>query len=235
MDPPAGAWTLAVSAKGYLPWRHAFHPASLPPAEGMTIVLEKGGAVITARVEDLAGRPVPGMVLFLRETRPGGGSRTARSDERGEVRFSGLGSAASYSIAFGLARPGGFYLSPAKPRKEVPDPPAFRDVRPGEGVRVFRLVPPAEVEGTVVMDGGKPQGKGLTLSFMGARERPLPPVFSVSRRLDEKGAFFFTGLSPGRYHLWMQGVTGGGSIKEPLEVVDLRQGERFGLSVMVPR
>ena len=149
-------------------------------------------------------------------------NRSLRTDEAGFAVFSGLDPTGAYSVNLWLGRPGAFYRKIGM--MDVPCPAAYRNARPGLGQLVFRLVPPASIGGRICLGGL--EGKPAFLSLVEEMQPDKKPFFTIDTIIGSNGSFFFAGLPPGRYNLWIPGIKGGDGFSTPLAHWSLDEGER---------
>lgn len=227
--PHDGSWWIEISAPGYAPARLdgawvAATRGQVLAQEVRRVVLEPGGVELRVRAVGLDGAPYAGLTLNARSVGgDGAGGSAARTDGRGEASFAGLDpdQPLRIDVGVGTATPGSYGTAPW-----VPDPPAYREVLPGGDPVLFRLVEPGAIEGLIRIRS--PEGKFAVLSCMGPITQPWStPVFNISSALDADGNFYFAGLPPGRYHLWMEGSRRGANFDRPLAVLDLAPGQRL--------
>jgi len=222
LTPPAETWDLAVTASGFAPFKQTFYTADLG-TDTIELILETSDLGILAAVAGMDGKPLPGVLVRVEEEKGGSINKALRTDDAGEALFTGLVPESACRVFLGFGNPGS-YFGKVK-RDEVPSPAIYRGVRPGAGKLIFRLVPPASVSGRVSVEGVAQ--KVIFLSLMEERSPERGPVFTIDATMGSRGEFFFNGLPPGRYHLWIYEVSGGDHFNRPLTVIDLAEGERL--------
>jgi|SRR5579862_5174635 len=245
---PAGRFTIMVSKPGYVTnYYGARHPRMA--ALALPIVITDGlrvtgvqvrlphGAAISGTLRDQYGRPQPDVQIIAQLVRPNGqpgppapgDSASARSDDRGMFRVSGL-TAGSYVLSAFVAG----FLGPmnlvsnddvqAPERASIPHDVGFATVYyPGVVDRAeasavtvaagedrsgadmtLRVVPVVKIAGTVMGPDGQPAGVARDgVGIAEVRLTDAGPPGSMSRiwivRPDRNGRFTFSGISPGRY------------------------------------
>jgi len=220
-SPSQGNNDIIVSASGFACFTRTYLSSEIS-TEGLIIRLDRSDAVIRIKVIDQDGKPQSGISMRIRGEESKGLAKSARTDDQGIVEFSGVNITSCYQVVFGSGKPGEFHWR--EDRKEVPSPAGFRRVRPSREILVFRLVPPASVGGIINID--RAYGKLLCLNLMNdVFSEPLRG-FGISTTIGQNGEFLFSGLPPGRYHLWTSAVKGRDSYKTPLAVWHLGEGEK---------
>ena len=181
----AGAMTLEVTARGFLPAQRAgIQVREGEEAAGIEVVLDRG-AVVSGRVLDASGLAVDGARLSVVEQGAAGPMRFGRglviSGGDGSYRLEGV-------------EPG--QRSVAAEHEDYPRAVRDLEVRPGDNRLDIRLGRGVEVEGLVLDVAGRPvEGAAVELvaagSFRGGSQATS----------DAAGAFRFVGVAPGAYRL----------------------------------
>lgn len=184
-------------------------------------MLEASDAEILVKMKDQKGAPLPDISLRINELGNKNFDVAEWSNDEGLVKFAGLDLSSRYQIYVGHGRPGNYFGN--TDRNEVPSPAILHDVRPGARDLVIRLVPPASIGGRVRVAGTAHEQVCLSLVDATTVEQ----FFTVGGKLGPEGEFLFTGLPPGRYHLWMETMEWSGKHDRPIAVWDLGAGEKM--------
>lgn len=220
LAPKAGEFEVSVSIPGFALYRRTYSSHDFGP-EKTTIMLEPSNAEIVVMMQDQQGVPLPDITLRITELGNKKFDIVARTNGEGLVKFSGLDLDSRYQICVGRGSPGNYFWN--RDRNEVPSPAILHDMRPGDRDLVIRLVPPASIGGRVRIAGTAHKQVSLSLVDATTVER----FFTVGGDLGPEGEFLFTGLPPGRYHLWMETVEWSGKHDHPIAVWDLAAGEKM--------
>lgn len=218
---PAGAYVVTVDApglvvKGIARWWGNGRQLTLSggeAAEGFDIELERGG-VITGRVTNVGGRPVPGERLTLYRIAEGGTRQPAgggATDDRGVYRVYGL-APGRYIVAAGMPDdPRMMSFGQAKryrltyhPAAAVESEAAVLDVVAGGEVAGADIILPRpdrlyEASGRMVYaDTGEPAA-GLPIMYGSVANGQYSGRYNIVGETSESGEFRLTGLKPGDY------------------------------------
>lgn len=213
--------TVLARSPGYL----ESPPTDLVAAEGgsyenLLLVLERG-STITGQVIDVAGSPAADVLVEVRFDRARqfarfgslnaarGARGEARTDEQGRFHVEGLGKG-PFSVSVEREAPAGDrQLASA------------HGVAPGTADLTLRLAPPLSVSGRVLDAEGTPlEHFGLRAALMMETEIGVMARDTLDERFapdpGSGGAFTFSGLTPGLWHLYA--TAEGHATSPPLEV-----------------
>ncbi len=231
VSPRPPGWKLVVKAEGFGFLERAEEQLGPVSAAVERLELQAGEPELLVEVAHREGGHASGLLVSAREGSEGLASSTS-TDEQGLARFYGLNPDRAHRITLGLGRPGQF--SPDRAAEWVPDPAAFTGVHP-RGARLrITLVPASSIAG--VLGVRVPAGKFANLSCIanpGTADEEL--LFTVSTALDPTGGFYFSGLPPGHYRLWMELPTPDGGLSRALATWELGRAEALQAGVVEVR
>jgi hypothetical protein len=233
---PAASYSLSATRSGYAPQeygqRRVGTATSVPLADGQRLTgidfaLAPAG-VIAGRVLDEDDKPFAGAAIDALVSRTADGRpalvsvATARSDDRGEFRLTGLGAGQYYVSAFDPAFAGvGDETGPIRytptyyPGVALVDHATHVGVTPGaESPRItvkLRIVRPARVSGVITAEGRR-QLLGGAVVMAPVRGEWLTTIPVQDVMMLPNGSFAFRNVPPGSYHIRARGqVEPGGS------------------------
>ncbi len=201
LDLEQGAYWVVAIAEGYRASVEPLDLRSAAPGAQLTIDLDEGGDRVEGQVVDLRGLPVAGAKVrgFTSHGLMSIVDAQVETDADGRFSMWSTGAGSPNVVADGFARTVRIGTGPE-----------------GKAWEQVTIVPEARIEGVVVDAKGKPVpgARVAAPDFMGAATgAPWDAV-----RADAEGKFVLDGLAPGEYPLIAMSPTGGGALKEPIEL-----------------
>jgi hypothetical protein len=195
------------------------------------------------------GRPVPDLRITLEDQRLGDGEywknledwgcvdglvqKALSTDHEGKARFKGLDPEGRYTVNVGSGFPGRYLQGRHDGRRDVPSPPSYHGVGPGDSPLRFRLVPPSSLQGRII-PVDELEGRKVFLSAFDPQYFDAKPLFTIHSILGSEGEFIFDGLPSGLFHLYVKEIPGGDDFSRPLAVFHLAERQRLRDVIIEP-
>ena len=178
------------------------------PRETATDAIGSESGVITGRVVNENGQPLPNARVSIRAATSSAEGRTVFTDRDGRFEITKLGPAA-YEVSASLAA-----YTPLLQNDDSAGPTYYRD---GDSVTLV-LVKGGVITGTVTSQGGEPVvGVPVRAKLLNRKGRRPYAQFAAEAKTDDRGVYRLYGLAGGTYIVW---AGGGGVDRSALDPFD---------------